>query len=227
MKKKKERKKEFRGKGGKGKGKKKSSAGFKPVRLVLLVVLSVQREGVVGRIGFTFLTSWAILFALVQPAVSPSLAAHLCWVFCLCPRELVRPAGLCAQVLGRRCRCGPWQAIRLLISQSSSFVLGTRKWRLQPLWLGRRARAAGGSSSFWVWEALRGLCAWSPQPADSAALGLSLSGGRGCPGTESRSTGVRGFGPVGGAANLCSRCSRRFQVCARSSLIACVQPGLR
>ena len=36
---------------------KKSSAGFKPVRLVLLVLLSVQWEGVVGRIGFTFLPS--------------------------------------------------------------------------------------------------------------------------------------------------------------------------
>ena len=34
-----------------------SSAGFKPVRLVLLVFLSVEREGVVGRIGFTFLPS--------------------------------------------------------------------------------------------------------------------------------------------------------------------------
>ena len=39
------------------KGKKKSSVGFKPVRLVLLVVLSVEREGVVGSIGFTFLPS--------------------------------------------------------------------------------------------------------------------------------------------------------------------------
>ena len=39
------------------KGKKKSSAGFKPVRLVLLVFLSVERERVVGRIGFTFLPS--------------------------------------------------------------------------------------------------------------------------------------------------------------------------
>ena len=37
--------------------KKKSSAGFKPVRLVLLVFLSVDQEGVVGRIGFTFLPS--------------------------------------------------------------------------------------------------------------------------------------------------------------------------
>ena len=37
--------------------KKKSSAGFKPVRLVLVVVLSVEQEGVVGRIGFTFLPS--------------------------------------------------------------------------------------------------------------------------------------------------------------------------
>ena len=49
------KKKEFRGKG--GQRKKKSSAGFKLVRLVLLVVLSVEREGVVGRIGFTFLPS--------------------------------------------------------------------------------------------------------------------------------------------------------------------------
>ena len=49
-----ERKKEFRRKGGK---KKKSSAGFKPVRLGLLVILSVEWEGVVGRIGFTFLPS--------------------------------------------------------------------------------------------------------------------------------------------------------------------------
>ena len=50
-----ERKKEFRRKG--GKKKKKSSAGFKPVRLVLLDFLSVKWEGVVGRIGFTFLPS--------------------------------------------------------------------------------------------------------------------------------------------------------------------------
>ena len=66
---KKKRKEEgIRGKGGKGK-KKKSSAGFKPVKLVLLVVLSVEQEGVVGRIGFTFLPSWATLFAVVQPPV--------------------------------------------------------------------------------------------------------------------------------------------------------------
>ena len=37
--------------------KKMSSAGFKLVRVVLLVFLSVEREGVVGRIGFTFLSS--------------------------------------------------------------------------------------------------------------------------------------------------------------------------
>ena len=37
--------------------KKKSFAGFKLVRLVLLVFLSVEREGVVGGIGFTFLPS--------------------------------------------------------------------------------------------------------------------------------------------------------------------------
>ena len=50
-----EMKKEFRGKG--GKEKKESSAGFKEVRVVLLVFLSVEREGLVGRIGFTFLPS--------------------------------------------------------------------------------------------------------------------------------------------------------------------------
>ena len=124
--------------------KKKSSAGFKLVRLVLLVVLSVQREGVVGRIGFTFLPSWATLFTVVQPAVSPSPAAPLCGVFCLCLRELVGPAWLCTHVLGRCCRCGPWQAIRQLISQSRSFVLGTRKRWLQLLWLGACVRAQQG-----------------------------------------------------------------------------------
>ena len=50
-----ERKKEFRGKG--GKKKRKSSAVFKPVMLVLLVFLSMEWEGVVGRIGFTFFLS--------------------------------------------------------------------------------------------------------------------------------------------------------------------------
>ena len=55
-KKKKEGQKGRRNSGGKEE-KKKSSVGFKPVRLVLLVFLSVEREGVVGRIGFTFLPS--------------------------------------------------------------------------------------------------------------------------------------------------------------------------
>ena len=79
MKKKKERKKEFRGKG----GKKKSSSGFKPVRLVLLVFLSVKREGLVGRIGFTFLPSRATLFPVVQPPV------QFLSVLLLPPRPLV------------------------------------------------------------------------------------------------------------------------------------------
>ena len=50
-----ERKKEFRGKEGKKKEKKKkrSSADFKLVRLVLLVVLSVEREGV-GRMEWSW-----------------------------------------------------------------------------------------------------------------------------------------------------------------------------
>ena len=77
-----EEKKEREDEGSQGerrKGKKKSSAGFKPVRLVLLVLLSVQFEGVVERIGFTFLPSWATLFTVVQPAVSTSPAAPLCW----------------------------------------------------------------------------------------------------------------------------------------------------
>ena len=41
----------------KEKEKKKSSSGFKLVRLVLLVFLSVERDGVVERIRFTFLPS--------------------------------------------------------------------------------------------------------------------------------------------------------------------------
>ena len=54
----KKKKKGRRNSGGKEeREKKKSSAGFKPVRLVLLVFLSVKREGVLGRIGFTFLPS--------------------------------------------------------------------------------------------------------------------------------------------------------------------------
>ena len=57
-KKKKEGQKGRRNSGGKEeRKKKKSSAGFKHVRLVLLVFLSVEWEGVVGRIGFTFLPS--------------------------------------------------------------------------------------------------------------------------------------------------------------------------
>ena len=55
-KKKKEGQKGRRNSGGREE-RKKSSCGFKPVRLVLLVFLSVESEGVVGRIGFTFLPS--------------------------------------------------------------------------------------------------------------------------------------------------------------------------
>ena len=126
----------------------------------------MQREGMVGRIGFTFLPSWVTVFAVSQPADSPINAAPLCWLLCLCPRELVGPAGLCAQVLGRRCRCGPWQAIRPLISQSSSFVLGMCKLRLQWLWLGTPVRAAGGSSRF---GSVTLFCARSAQPADQSS----------------------------------------------------------
>ena len=56
-KKKKEGQKGRMNSGGKEERKKKSSAGFKLVRLVLLAFLSVEREEVVGRIGFTFLPS--------------------------------------------------------------------------------------------------------------------------------------------------------------------------
>ena len=56
-KKKKEGQKGRRNSGHKEERKIKSSAGFKLVRLVLLVFLSVEQEGVVGRIGFTFLSS--------------------------------------------------------------------------------------------------------------------------------------------------------------------------
>ena len=53
---------------------------------------------------------------------------------------------------------------------------------------------------------------------------MSLSGGQGRPGTESRGTRFRGFGPGGGAASLCSRCSRRFQVLAPLRGFMCVSP---
>ena len=102
-KKKRERKKEFRGNG--GKEKKKSSVGFKPVRLFLLVSCLCTGRG--------WLEGLVSLFSL--PRSHSSLF----------------------------CRCGPCQSISPLISQSSSFVLGTRKQRLQPLWLVTRARAAG------------------------------------------------------------------------------------
>ena len=95
------------------------------------------------------------------------------------------------------------------------------------------ARAGGGFSRLGFRKLASGLvlgkgaasrpCAWE---ADPAALGLRLSGRRGRPGTASRSTGtrVRGFGPLGGAASLCSRCSRRFQVCAPLQGFMCGPP---
>ena len=52
-----QRRKEKRKKKKKKKEKKMSSAGFKPVRLVLLVFLFLKWEAVVGGIGFTFLPS--------------------------------------------------------------------------------------------------------------------------------------------------------------------------
>ena len=63
--------------------KKKSSAGFKPVRLVQLIFLSVEWEVVVGGIGFTFLPSCATLFVVVQPVV------QFLRVLLLPPRPLV------------------------------------------------------------------------------------------------------------------------------------------
>ena len=64
-------------------------------------------------------------------------------------------------------------------------------WDLQAaapaLWLGTGLRSRG-IQLLWVCEALKGLCAWRAQPAHPAALGLSLSGGRGRPGTESQGT---------------------------------------
>ena len=172
----------------------------------------MQWEGVVGRIGFTFLPSWATLFPVIQPADSSSPAASLCWVFCLCPSELVGPAGLCVQVLGRHCRCGPWQAIRPLISQQPIQQLCS--WDSQeadPAALGLESSQAA-------------LCL-ERVAHDPAALGLSLSGGQGRPGTESRGTPAGGgFGPVGGAASLCSRCSGRFQVWAPLQGFMCVPP---
>ena len=93
MKKKRERKKEFRGKG----KKKKSSAGFKPVRLVLLVSCLCNGRGWLEGLVSLFSLPGSHSFAVVQPADSPITAAPLCWVVCLCPRELVGRAG-CASV---------------------------------------------------------------------------------------------------------------------------------
>ena len=125
---KKEKKREEEGIQGERK-KKKSSVGFKPARLFLLVSCLCNGRG--------WLEGLVSLFSLPG---SHSLLF---------------------------CRCGPWQSIRPLISQSSSFVLGTRKGWLQPLWLAcARSR---GIQPRWVWVALKQLCAWSSQPADPAA----------------------------------------------------------
>ena len=82
-------------------------------------------------------------------AVSPSPAAPLCWVYCLCPREPVGPAGLCAQGLGRSCRCGPSQAARLLISQCAALGL-SRARPADPAALGL-SRVALGSAVLGLW----------------------------------------------------------------------------
>ena len=112
----------------KKKGKKKSSVGFKPFRLFLLLsCLCNGRRWLEGLVSLFFL-----------PGSHSSLF----------------------------CRCGPWQAIRPLISQSSSFVLGTRKRRLQLLWLGTRASSAGESSCFGF---VTVFCALSAQPADQSS----------------------------------------------------------
>ena len=61
------------------KKRRRSSAGFKLVRLVLLVVLSVDREGEVGRIRFTFLLPEphsSLLFSL-QSSSSGSFCSPL------------------------------------------------------------------------------------------------------------------------------------------------------
>ena len=86
-----EMKKEVRGKG--GKGKKNSSAGFKPVRLVLLVVLSVEREG--------WLEGLVLLFSLPGP--------HSSLLFSLeSPLALQLPSAGCSALvlesLSRPCR---------------------------------------------------------------------------------------------------------------------------
>ena len=74
-KKKKEGQKGIRNSGGKeDRKKKKSSAGFKPVRLVLLVVLSVEREGWLEGLVLLFSLpgphSW-LLFILQSSSSSP------------------------------------------------------------------------------------------------------------------------------------------------------------
>ena len=116
---------------------------------------------------------------------------------CSWDTQAVAPAAF-AWDAGARLRAGSGFSRLGFRTLASSFVLGKRT--------SSRPCAWGAHSPL-----SHRLCAWGPDPAD---LGLSLSGGRGRPGTESGSTREGGFGPVGGAANLCSRCSGRFQVWA-------------
>ena len=63
-----------------GKEKKKSSAGFKPVRLVLLVFLPVEQEGVVGKDWFhlsTSLSQGSSLLSSLQSSSSGSFCSPL------------------------------------------------------------------------------------------------------------------------------------------------------
>ena len=73
-------------------------------------------------------------------------------------------------------------------------------------------------------QPIQPLCAWEahsrPALADLAAVGVSLWGGRGRPGTESRSTRVGGFGPVGGGIGFTFLPSW-------ATLFATVQPPVR
>ena len=89
-----ERKREKKKKKGK---KKKYYVGFKPVRVFLLVSCLCNGRGWLEGLVSLFSLPGSHSFAVVQPADSPITAAPLCWVFCLCPRELVGPAG-CASV---------------------------------------------------------------------------------------------------------------------------------
>ena len=166
------------------------------VRLVLVVFLSVKREGLGGVISFTFLPSWATLFAVVQPLI------QFLSVLVLPPRPLVHH--LCclwgAPIRGNS--HSTFFLVAVLDSRGSQFSLGV----VQP-------PTAGSLSRDWVSPCPVAPLCWAfclpPRewlgPAGFCAQGLggscSVPGGSGVvtcrqPGHRSVARLISDFEPV-------------------------------